>query len=588
MPATTTEPKFNCSTCGKEYRWKPELAGKKAKCKCGNVIAVPTKSPAAAAAPAARPAPKAKPDAEVDFDGLYALAQEEKKATRAAVDESAGYRCPSCSAALPPGEAVCPNCRYDMRTGGRAVAMAGAGAPGLGAGAATGIMAAARGYASATPTARGATLPYAAGGRSAAGKVDEDVLYEGGKFRSLYLPLGLIVLGILFYFGQVAFANDKLSAGVMVLLVGGRILLDSTLIFLSMLIAVRGFDMGFGAFGPGILKIMAVAMAPGALGQMVEDMMGGELGAMMVGGLLTIVLYFTLIKVLFDLDLGETFLLVFLIYGVRRVLGTFLFVAITGMLSSGALSEDGAGAIGGGALAVMTAGEDAEDRPPPKRTMDPAEIAEDLDSSAQLTMRFVRGGTEPQMYLDGPPAHTFVGYDKAKSLEILKAIQAAGAKNVTIVGFSELTNADGQREQKADDVIVELPDDKPNRAKIFEIRADIMKTQGQKETMVQVEVGGGEDEKLKSEPLKDWGQKYLPIHFRDPTAKGWVDPRFKRMLEEDEAEGAEDGEDDEGEAMDEDGDAPATPPPADAAPAPTPPGGNDAAAPTPAPADAPF
>ena len=587
MPATTTtEPKFNCSTCGKEYRWKPELAGKKAKCKCGNVIPVPTKSPAAAPA-AARPAPK--PDAEVDFDGLYALAQEEKKATRAAaVDESAGYRCPSCSTTLPPGQSVCPNCRYDMRTGAR-VAMAGGAPMAAGAVAAAptaGIMAAARGYASATPTARGATLPYAAGGRSAAGKVDEDVLYEGGKFRSLYLPLGLIVLGILFYFGQVAFANDKLSAGVMVGLVAARIVLDSVLIFLAMLIAVRGFDMGFGAFGPGILKIMAVAMAPGALGQMIEEMMGGELGAMMVGGLVTIVLYFTLIQVLFNLDLGETFLLVFLIYGVRRVLGTFLFVAIIGLASSGALDEDGAGAIGGGALAVMTAGEDAEDRPPPKRTMDPAEIAEDLDSSAQLSMRFVRGGTEPQGYLDGPPAHTFLGYDKAKSLEILKDLQAAGAKNVTIVDFSVVTNADGQREQKADAIIVELPDDKPNRARIFEIRAGIMKTQGQKETMVQVEVGGGEDEKLKEEPLKDWGQKYLPIHFRDATAKGWVDPRWKRAMEEAEAEGAEDGEDDEGEDMDED--APATPPPADAAPAPTPPGGNDAAAPTPAPTDAPF
>jgi hypothetical protein len=53
MPVSSVEPKFNCSSCGKEYRWKPELAGKKAKCKCGNVIPVPTKAPAAA-----RPAPK--------------------------------------------------------------------------------------------------------------------------------------------------------------------------------------------------------------------------------------------------------------------------------------------------------------------------------------------------------------------------------------------------------------------------------------------------------------------------------------------------------------------------------------------------
>src|SRR4051812_19404291 len=105
MPVTTTEPKFNCSTCGKEYRWKPELAGKKAKCKCGSVIAIPTKAPGAAAAKAAsRPAPKPA-EQEADLDGLYALAQEEKKATvrTAQVDDSAGgYRCPSCSSSMPP------------------------------------------------------------------------------------------------------------------------------------------------------------------------------------------------------------------------------------------------------------------------------------------------------------------------------------------------------------------------------------------------------------------------------------------------------------------------------------------------------
>src|SRR5688572_25039311 len=118
MPVTTSEPKFNCGACGKEYRWKPELAGKKAKCKCGSVIAVPAKQPVAAQA--ARPAPKPV-EQDVDFDGLYALAQEEKKATVRSDDSAGGYRCPSCSASIPPGTAVCPNCRLDMRTGVRQV-----------------------------------------------------------------------------------------------------------------------------------------------------------------------------------------------------------------------------------------------------------------------------------------------------------------------------------------------------------------------------------------------------------------------------------------------------------------------------------
>src|SRR5688500_12395859 len=32
---------FSCGACGKRYAWKPQLAGKKAKCKCGATIAVP-------------------------------------------------------------------------------------------------------------------------------------------------------------------------------------------------------------------------------------------------------------------------------------------------------------------------------------------------------------------------------------------------------------------------------------------------------------------------------------------------------------------------------------------------------------------
>src|SRR4051812_3268206 len=34
-------PRITCSGCGKSYAWKPELAGKRVKCKCGTVMSVP-------------------------------------------------------------------------------------------------------------------------------------------------------------------------------------------------------------------------------------------------------------------------------------------------------------------------------------------------------------------------------------------------------------------------------------------------------------------------------------------------------------------------------------------------------------------
>jgi hypothetical protein len=55
--------KIVCAGCGKSYAWKPELAGKKVKCKCGTVIHVP--QPAA---------PKEEPD------DLYDLAPSEEAA----------------------------------------------------------------------------------------------------------------------------------------------------------------------------------------------------------------------------------------------------------------------------------------------------------------------------------------------------------------------------------------------------------------------------------------------------------------------------------------------------------------------------
>ena len=539
MPATTTEPKFNCSTCGKEYRWKPELAGKKAKCKCGNVITVPAKPPAAAK-------PKPRP-AEDDLDGLYALAQEEQKATsRSAVDENAGgYRCPSCSAGMPAGAVICPNCQLDMRTGMRMPAMAGAGAP-------AGAMAAAGAYANTTRTSR--VLAYGGGGAGAlshAERASRDIAFEGGKVRSLYLPIGLIVLGILFYFGQVAFANNKLAAGVMVLLVFGRVILDSVLIFIAMLIAVKGFDMGFGAFGPGMLKILAIALGPGALGEMVEKMVGGGIGGILVGAFVTIVLYFTLIKVLFNLDLGETFLLVFLIYGVRRVLGTFLIVAITGMASSGMIEEDTAGAVGVGTVAVANARSDPDEFIPPKRAMDPEEIAEGLNKSALGGLEFVKGGSNATDFLDSNDAHKFSNMDKDKCKALVKDLTDAGAVAVTCSGFTDIATPEGGRVSRATELTIELPDDKAQREKIFAIRKDLMKSLNQPEEMIEVEAGGRFDEPRKQEPLKDWGQKYLVVSFGDERdARFYGETRFSRRLKELEAQQKAEEEEKKAEAED--------------------------------------
>jgi hypothetical protein len=39
------EQSFICDACGRKFRWKAELAGRKARCKCGGVIDIPLRPP---------------------------------------------------------------------------------------------------------------------------------------------------------------------------------------------------------------------------------------------------------------------------------------------------------------------------------------------------------------------------------------------------------------------------------------------------------------------------------------------------------------------------------------------------------------
>ena len=78
MPETAA-PKFSCPSCGKQFRWKPEMAGKKGKCQCGGVLSVPATPPAPSAAPTTRAAPPPPPPPPVErnpLDDEYAIAED--------------------------------------------------------------------------------------------------------------------------------------------------------------------------------------------------------------------------------------------------------------------------------------------------------------------------------------------------------------------------------------------------------------------------------------------------------------------------------------------------------------------------------
>jgi hypothetical protein len=67
--------KITCA-CGKQYAWKPELAGKRAKCKCGAVVKIPAEDPAMSAASPPPPPPPPVPEIPEGFEDSYSMADD--------------------------------------------------------------------------------------------------------------------------------------------------------------------------------------------------------------------------------------------------------------------------------------------------------------------------------------------------------------------------------------------------------------------------------------------------------------------------------------------------------------------------------
>jgi hypothetical protein len=152
-----TGPKFACAACGREFRWKPELAGKKAKCKCGATVEVPRQAPR-------EPEPVPADDDVIDMSDMpepvtprpYRAGGGAGGGTGTSLPPPAlppqQVACPVCSTPAPPTAVLCTNCGYNFRTG---VRMPGAG--------------------------RGQALAYATKGSGATGGISADTYAQAAK-----------------------------------------------------------------------------------------------------------------------------------------------------------------------------------------------------------------------------------------------------------------------------------------------------------------------------------------------------------------------------------------------------------------------
>lgn len=421
--------KFACDACGKQYKWKPELAGRKVKCKCSHVMMVSQTPPAAP---------------EADLDGLYDLAESEKASARKQAEEPEGFRCPSCQSPLALGALSCASCGFNLRTGATSAPKMSL-PTGGGAGAMT------------VPATGGggpksALLAYGAPRRQLQ---NEDV--GDNKLIDLYLPIGLIVAGLIGSFLQITqFSKITYPISDAIPIIGVSLIVNLVLTAIGCLVAIKIMDIAFGDPASAALKLVAVVIAPDGIARTISHLVGDTSG--FTGWALSLIMYYALFSYLFDLDGGETLLLTCIIWTIRTWIGMFIAAALLSAMMSG---FSGFGGLGGG----IGSGK--------------AKLNVDVVAEEQLEFGNAK---EAKAWLDESANRIFDHYGRGEAVQIVDELYAAGAVKVTAMVSGP----------ECGGLIIELPKDKDKRKRVFAWEAKFQKKTG-------------------DPPTKDEGQKYLML-----------------------------------------------------------------------------
>ncbi len=288
--AQVDQGKFSCKQCGKTYKWKPEFAGKKVKCKCGYVMTAPAQMSGASDEP--------------DLDALYDLADEGKAAAAAA---PAMIRCPSCQSDLAPGTTVCESCGFNLKTGSKsrrpAAAVAGAGAT---------VAASMRGGGgAAVAAAPTGALPYFSAFGTPRRELQKDEITEN-NLLDYYIPIGLIVVGMILSILQASKFNARVySTSDAMIFVGAKLVVSLVLLAVGSMLCIKWGEVAFGAPAPAALKMAGMALAPAALANIVSFMIHDLWG--LVGFSIAFGLYFILCHYLFEWDMSEKWIVTFML-----------------------------------------------------------------------------------------------------------------------------------------------------------------------------------------------------------------------------------------------------------------------------------
>ncbi len=381
--AQVDEAKFSCQGCGKTYKWKPEFAGRKVKCKCGYVLTAPKEPPSAERAD------------EPDLDALYDLAADGKAAAAAAPPM---IRCPSCQSEMEVGSTECPTCGFNLKKGAKprkqAVASGGAAIPGRPAVAAAGTAKASGGGGA------GGLAAYSAFGAPKRG-LQQEASRPDDKVLDLYVPLAVLIAGLIMHVIETnKFDKIMYPLGQAIQIVGVEFIVSMVLLAIGCLFVMRVAEVAFGSPGPAALKIAAIAVAPAALAKMVDYLLNDPFG--IVGFFLAFGMFFALFNYLFDMDQGEIWILAGLTLVVQMWATTTLTVLLLGALGMPGMQQ------------IVHGGKSNDDR---------------------MVANFVEIGRlkEGREWVEDNKGRCFADLTHDQSEEIVTAFLDAGAKSLQVI-----------------------------------------------------------------------------------------------------------------------------------------------------------
>jgi hypothetical protein len=425
---------FSCNSCGKTYAWKQQLAGKRVKCKCGAPISVPAKDPALAAAPPS------------EFDDLYALAEgnADVPAAPPPIARPAPLAPALAVAGAAPDVAPAPPRRA---TSARAVAGAGgaAGKPNL--------------------------LGYAQMGGGRRRLADQDEEGSGDIFfspvRDIYIPGGLVVLGMALSTFYLLYNNQVDNIGTALVAVAIFSLISLILTVPGVLVTIRMFDLGIGPIGPGILKLAACAIAPGAIADVISLVFTGSLGGY-IGWCISVAITFIIFMKLLDMDFIETMFCTCIIFVIRTWIVYAIMIALFGGILGPAFGRSALGGGGGGGGGrINLAGEVHIDD---DESLDNIHARESDEAAMAL---LATGGVDGKQWIEADPNRVLVKQSREKSLEIIRGFYAAGVHEVRV-----WPHPDARGHETVNLMIVVPIDDKAVRARTIELLKKLAKQLG--------------------------------------------------------------------------------------------------------------